>query len=67
MHHWSLIGLGMKLAVGVSASHLLATANSSPCGQIGLHRDGKRWDLDPAEAELRRALWWEVGRLSISV
>ncbi|QRW02938.1 Fungal specific transcription factor domain [Ceratobasidium sp. AG-Ba] len=43
MHHWSLIGLGMKLAVG-----------------IGLHRDGKRWDLDPAEAELRRALWWEL-------
>ncbi|KAF8677359.1 Fungal specific transcription factor domain [Rhizoctonia solani] len=43
MHHWALIGLGMKLAVG-----------------IGLHRDGKRWDLDPAEAELRRALWWEL-------
>ncbi|GAB1518375.1 hypothetical protein RhiTH_001434 [Rhizoctonia solani] len=43
MHHWALIGLGMKLAVG-----------------IGLHRDGKRWDLDPAEAELRRALWWEA-------
>ncbi|CAE6470835.1 unnamed protein product [Rhizoctonia solani] len=43
MHHWALIGLGMKLAVG-----------------IGLHRDGKRWDLEPAEAELRRALWWEL-------
>ncbi|CAE6532472.1 unnamed protein product [Rhizoctonia solani] len=43
MHHWTLIGLGMKLAVG-----------------IGLHRDGKRWDLEPAEAELRRALWWEL-------
>ncbi|CUA70642.1 putative transcriptional regulatory protein C1F7,11c [Schizosaccharomyces pombe 972h-] [Rhizoctonia solani] len=27
---------------------------------IGLHRDGKRWDLELPEAELRRALWWEL-------
>ncbi|KAG9123487.1 hypothetical protein FRC07_014877 [Ceratobasidium sp. 392] len=36
------------------------TTVSSIQAIIGLHRDGKRWDLDPAEAELRRALWWEL-------
>ncbi|CDZ98883.1 Zn(2)-C6 fungal-type DNA-binding domain [Phaffia rhodozyma] len=40
--------------LGLAMKHLTA---------VGLHRDGARWGLDPAEVDMRRRLFWECSFL----
>lgn len=62
---WPFFGLALKWAQSVrhSAFHLDGWMEDSHfLTQIGLHRDGSQWGLEPSEVEERRRVFWEASR-----
>jgi hypothetical protein len=53
---WPLWGIASRLLIAVSASllGLLGSAQASDILQMGLHRDGERWNLPPSIVQERR-------------